>query len=469
MRPRPAARPASKSVGSLAGVLALAATLQAAPARAEEVQVPLDRSGRIERVDAQLARRLGLFTDRYPGFAEARLFRLADSTFTLEVTMARGRQLVRERVPLTAAGADSLRQRISTLVAANAPEAAVNQEGRTLMLAGSTLLGLGFYGWAFPVAMDVQGAQSFAGIYMLTAGGSFFLPFAATLEQPVTFGMSNLAIYGATRGIPHGILVYQLFVDNKDTDNGNLGSAVAASMVEGVGGYLWAKQAGLSAGSATTIATLGDYGLLEGLGFARLSEYHDQDRHRAAAASMLLGSAAGLAAGSALAAHRDYSYGDAAVMRNAGFLGVFASQMITDWFDPRDDKAFVTAAMIGGTAGLAAGDRLVRGTRFTAGQSVIVTLGMVAGAAVGLGVAFVSSGDQGDNGTFLLSSSMVGSAIGFAATYRSLLSAAGGPRTERSSWRIEISPLGLTAAAADAKGAGGRGATLPLVRAEYRF
>jgi len=28
------------------------------------VQVALDRSGRIERVDSQLARRLGLFTDR---------------------------------------------------------------------------------------------------------------------------------------------------------------------------------------------------------------------------------------------------------------------------------------------------------------------------------------------------------------------------------------------------------------------
>ncbi len=49
---------------SIAGLLALAAALQAAPAGAEEVQVALDRSGRIERVDAQLARRLGLFTDR---------------------------------------------------------------------------------------------------------------------------------------------------------------------------------------------------------------------------------------------------------------------------------------------------------------------------------------------------------------------------------------------------------------------
>ena len=55
---------------------------------AEEVQVPLDRSGHVQRIDAQLAKRLGTLTDRYPGFTEARLFRAPDSTFTFEVTMA---------------------------------------------------------------------------------------------------------------------------------------------------------------------------------------------------------------------------------------------------------------------------------------------------------------------------------------------------------------------------------------------
>ena len=123
--------------------------------------------------------------------------------------------------------------------------------------------------------------------------------------------LQRLALRAAAEpraGIPHGILVYHLFVDTEDTDRGVLASAVAASVAEGVGGYLWARGADLSAGSATTIATLGDYGLLEGLGFASVSEYYDRDRNRAAAASMLMGSAAGLAAGSAYYGYNNYPY-----------------------------------------------------------------------------------------------------------------------------------------------------------------
>ena len=134
-----------------------------------------------------------------------------------------------------------------------------------------------------------------------------------------------------------------------------------------------------------------------------------------------------------LARHRDYSYGDASVMRNAGILGAFAGTMVADWFHPQD-KAYVTAAMICGAAGLVGGDRLVANTDFNVGQSVLNTLGMVAGGLLGLGVGYVSTSD---NGTFLLTSSMLGSALGFAATYGSFLPAARATRTG-SSWRIDV-------------------------------
>jgi len=450
-------------------IVTLAAALHATPARAQELQVPLDRSGRIERIDAQLAKRLGTFVDRYPGFTEARLFRAPDSTFTLEVTMARGGQVLRERVPLSPAGADSLRDRVTLLIAERAPQLGLNQEGRTLLIAGTTLLGLSFYGWALPVSWDVNESQTAVGIYLLTAAGSFFLPFAATGGHDVTWGMTDLALHGATRGIFHGILVYQLFVGNENTSNGNIGSAVAGSLAEGVAGYVWAQRSHMSAGAATTITTLSDFGLLEGLGFASLADYYDNDQNQEGAAVMLAGSAVGVAGGAVLAGHRRFSYGDAAVMRNAGILGAFAAEMVTDWFQP-EDNAYITAAMVGGVVGLAAGDRLVANTEFTVSQSVLVTLGMVAGGALGLGVAYVSSGNSSDNGTLLLTSSMLGSALGFAGTYRSFLSTARADRVGRSSWRLDVSPLAPMLAARHGSGGGASGiANVPLVRVSCRF
>jgi hypothetical protein len=134
-----------------------------------------------------------------------------------------------------------------------------------------------------------------------------------------------------------------------------------------VAGYLWAQRAGFRAGDAQTISTLGDFGLLEGLGVTALGDYYDEDRHQAAAGTMLAGSALGIAGGAVLARHRDFSYGDASVMRNAGLLGVYAAEMVTDWFKP-SDNAYISAAMAGGVVGLALGDRLVANTEFTRGN-----------------------------------------------------------------------------------------------------
>jgi hypothetical protein len=452
-----------------AAIVTLATALLVTAALAQEVQVPLDRSGRIERIDAQLAKRLGAFGDRFPGFTEARLFRAPDSTFTLEVTMARGGQILRERVPLSPAGADSLRDRVTLLIAEKAPQMGRNQEGRTLLIASTTLLGLGFYGWALPVAGDVNNDQTAVGIYLLTAAGSFFLPFAATGGHEVTYGMTDLAIHGATRGIVHGILVYQLFAGNENTSNGNIGSAVVGSLAEGLGGYVWAQRTHMSAGSATTIGTLSDFGMFEGFGAAALADYYDNDHNEQASAVILAGSAVGAAGGAVLAGNRRYSYGDAAVMRNAGILGAFAAEMITDWFKP-EDNAYITAAMVGGVVGLAAGDRLVANTDFSVNQSVLVTLGMVAGGALGLGVGYVSSGSSSDNGTLLLTSSMIGSALGFAGTYMSALSTARPGREGRSSLRLDVSPLAPLLAARHGSGGSASGiANVPLVRVSCRF
>jgi hypothetical protein len=132
---------------------------------------------------------------------------------------------------------------------------------------------------------------------MLTAASSFFLPFIATSSSNVNYGMTNHALYGTTRGIVHGILVYQLIVGNDNTSQGNVGAAAAGSVIEGVANYSWAQSAHLDAGAAQTIGMLGDVGLLEGLGFATLADDYSDDRNSVAAAKLLGGSVAGLAGG----------------------------------------------------------------------------------------------------------------------------------------------------------------------------
>src|SRR5689334_12599236 len=101
-----------------AAALWVGSFLAAAVAVAVELQVPLDHAGRVQRIDAALARRLQMFADR-PDFQDARLFQLADSSYVLEITSLAGPGLSRERIPLTALGADSLRSVVTIAMVEN--------------------------------------------------------------------------------------------------------------------------------------------------------------------------------------------------------------------------------------------------------------------------------------------------------------------------------------------------------------
>ena len=106
---------------------------------------------------------------------------------------------------------------------------------------------------------------------MLTGATSFVAPLLLTTDREITWGQSNLGFYGGTRGMEYGVLVSHLLLGD---DGGNIDDseprAFAASILLGsvaglTGGTLWAGHARMSAGDARTVAVLGDYGLFAGL------------------------------------------------------------------------------------------------------------------------------------------------------------------------------------------------------------
>lgn len=461
--------------------------LWAGSARAQEVQVPLDEQGRVEVVDASLAARLGLFEDEYPGFREARLFQAPDSSYVLEVTLVRDGRTARQRVPLTAAQAAELRRRVSGRVAERAPQAGLDQNGRYLLLGQTTLLGVGFYSWAVPVIADANDTEAFS-LGLLSVGASFFLPYALTEGKPVSYGMANLSRYGATRGIAHGLLVYELMgggddeadcefdpelgfeVCDYDGDPGERGSAATAlvmSVGEGVAGYLWARNENMTAGRANAIGTGGDFGLLGGLGLAYVAGTDDISE-RTTAAIALPAAAAGIYAAHRISAGRDYTWGDADVVYTAGALGILAGIAAADLLT-LEERPLVAAGMLGGAAGLYLGGRHVRGTDFTVGQASLNRLGTIAGGLVGLGLGALISVEDEDP-TAALAGAAAGATLGYLGTYRSLARAAREQRGESGplAWKVHVSPAGVLGLASGI-GVPQSGASTPLVSFSRSF
>lgn len=457
---------------------ALAALLAGVPAAAQEVQVPLDQSGRVEVVDAALARRLNLFRDEYPGFREARLFQGADAVFVLDVLMRRDGQTLRERRTLSAAEVAELRARISEQVAIHAPGAGLDQNGRYALLGQTALLGLTFYGRAVPYALNVRDPAVYAGTYLLTAAGSFFVPLVLTQNQPVSYGMANLSRYGAGRGVLHGMLLHELVRSEpdgvscmefctytpRDEERTRALLTLATSVTEGVGGYLWARNARMNAGTAATVAGGSDLGTLWGAGTAVLLT-GDEASARFVAGAALAGAAAGTWGGRQLAARRDYSWGDATLMYTASALGVYGGIMAAVLSEAESARFVAGTVLAGSAAGAMVADRLVRDTDFSVEQALLVQLGTLAGGIAGGGVAVILDADEKP---FALLST-AGAMAGFGATYNLLKPAAAAGATDPR-LRVQLSPHGLLALA---RGAATREADgdvpLPLFSVTYRL
>lgn len=470
---------------------ALLATLALAAGglEAQEVQVPVDEAGRIQVITAELARRLGLFGE-VDGFREARLFQLPDGTFLLEITSGRGNQLRRDRRPLSAADATAFRSDLTARVTARAPTAVLDQSGRVKLLVGTMILGLGFYGPATAAAFDPKDDQTAVAIYMLTAAGSFFVPFLTTRAMAVPTAAADMALWGASRGPIHGYLVSEL--GDAEQDKTKFAWSVFIGATEAIVGGVAGRGLGITRGRAELTGAGGDIGL--GVGFAAANllkldqpdsvtvsypgqpsyTYPVYDRTRQSAA-MLIGSGLGLVGGYLLGGTEEWTRGDAMIFRNATGIGALAGlaagdlihtpRVITTPPDPvtgfsysyyEDDFSHPHSAggLIGAAAGAVLGRALVTGRNFTTSQGTLLTLSSLAGGLLGLGIAYVSTSEQdysycpapgpcrdpNDHSELYLTASAIGAGAGFAALYPAMALQARGTTVEPN-LQLSVNPL----------------------------
>lgn len=399
---------------------------------AQEIQVPVDQAGRIQVITAELARRVGLFAE-VEAFREARLFQLPDGNFLLEVTSRPSNQLRRERRPLSAAEAAEFRRDLTARISARAPTAVLDQGGRTKLLVGSMVLGLGYYGWATAAAFDPDDSQTAVALYMLTAGGTFVLPFLATKTKAVPDAVASMALWAAMRGPVHGLLVSEL--GDAEQDKTKFAWSVVMGAAEGIAGGVAARSLGMTSGRAELTGVGGDIGLGVGFGIAdqlNLDEryktvslpdgmggsyaYQTNDRTLQSAV-LLAGSGLGLAGGYLLGATEEWTRGDAVIFRNVTAMGALAGIAVGDiihqprlitqsdpfsgttssYYEDKFSRTHSAAGLIGTAAGMVLGRALVTGRNFTTSQGTLLSLSPLAGGLIGLGLAYVATPEKAYN------------------------------------------------------------------------
>jgi len=395
-------------------------------AAAREILVSFDRDGKVTKLDAATAE-LSLPPDLdRSGWVEGTLWRTADGGFVLQIFRQAGAQSVQDRVRLTDAEVEGIRARLESLATTDTtrdpslPSAPgrLDRRGRAMLLTGGALLGVGFYSWSVPLGADLEGKTA-VGVGMLSAAAGFALPYLATQRGEVTPGMTNLALWGATRGALHGFLLRRATERRYEPDDDPRAAAAAiGSLVEGAAGFVLAKQTDLSAGDAHMIGVGGDFGLISGFAFNEMFQVDagDYGDEREASATFLIASALGVA-GAAIAAPRtDWTWGDAEVFRACGLIGAAVgtsiATIVTD-----EGRPVSAAALAGAGVGMFLGRLHLRDREYRPNDAVLVELGSVAGAALGAGAAYLLSKENQDESLYI-SIGTLGALGGFFVTDR---------------------------------------------------
>ncbi len=296
-------------------------------------------------------------------------------------------------------------------------EGGLNHEGRVATLAVTTALGLGLYGWAVPQLLDLDG-RGYVGMYMLVAGASFAVPYLLTWESPVTWPMTGLGFWGGTRGIAHGAMMAAFISPNSTSEQGLAASMLIGSTTELIAGLAWGSRGTLTPGGAHTVGVAGDVGLLVamGLGHAttldRAAGTGSDTQLRTLMGMGLAGTVGGVVGGWWLSGQRERSFGDIEVTRAAGVIGAWTGATVAIVANVDDSRLGVGSLMLGGIAGLVAGDHLVRDTNFSFAQGVFVDLGTLAGGLAGAGLAYLIIPDISSPKPYFVAST-IGAAGGF--------------------------------------------------------
>ncbi|MSP16202.1 MAG: hypothetical protein EXR73_06235 [Myxococcales bacterium] len=357
----------------------------------------------------------------------------AEATRLLEEVAAHS-NLVQRRIVVGAlalrARAELAKATLSGPVDPTSPAASVNkddtQEGRSLLLGVSTLMGLAFYAPMAVFITDPSSAKGRVATYMLTAGGSFFVPYLATRNTQTSWAQASLGIYGTTRGVLHGFLLDLALDLDPSTDRLATSMIVGASVAEGLGGYLLARDPAFTAGRANLIGAGGDVGMLAGL-LGSFAIFGDkvEDHRRLVPGLVLATGAAGMLAGNEWSRHRTHSFGDAEVHRTAAFFGAWAGATPWVWADGVDPDVRAQLASLTALAGMAGGtvlaDKLVAGKDLSAGQGFLLQLGTIGGTLIGGGVGWILSPGDGDTTLKLVTTmSVLGGLGGFATIWQTM-------------------------------------------------
>jgi hypothetical protein len=430
---------------------------------AQERLVPIFEEQDIVSIDKNYARRMAFFTE-YENFIEAKLFLSSDHRYALEIFYQKNDSLYKDRIEMSESEKEMYINTLKEQFTVNTKQDSATKEKPqiTLLNQKGRPASLNFYGFAVPLMLGTENTKVNVGLYMITSGVAFYIPYRLTKDKDVSLGQASFTFYGQSRGIMHGFFLGELlskrpvsheFIDGSYVTNVNyrqeldrreqflFGMGIATSIGEGIAGFNLARKWDYTGGSTSIFQMWGDVGTISGLLATQITGFWDKPEPDAIFGTTLLTSAAGMVVGKYFGDSRNYTLGDAIVYRSNLVLASLIPLTLVHYFEPDETEPYSAAVLAGLAIGSYTGWQQTKDKDFETSSAIFVALGEVAGGLLGAGVGYLIAPENSD-GKVILTGASMGAFSGYALMYNQFSSKARHLST-KVDIDFNINPIGL--------------------------
>jgi hypothetical protein len=269
------------------------------------------------------------------------------------------------------------------------------QEGRTLLVAASTLYGLTLYGPGTAILFDIESGRQFAGLELLIGGGSFAGALAATRNHRLGVGRSNLILSGSFAGTLYGFGVPVLF--ESENEKAYFASAMLATPIGGLIAHRLTDHRWFEKGESYLMTNGGFVGGLYGFAIpylANIEDLEDATQAKIYVMSAMAGVPIGAWSTTKLIYNKPISEGRSHLISLGGGVGSAYALGITSLMDIETPRPHVFAAMVGLPVGTYLGYKFTAKEEYTAGRAALIQIGAYAGALFGCGIPMMAEAES---------------------------------------------------------------------------
>jgi hypothetical protein len=282
---------------------------------------------------------------------------------------------------------------------APAPSSPDSQQGRVYFMVNATLRSTSIYPTALALALPDADSRVVTGMAMMSFGGSLFGSYALTKDRELGYGRVAMMNYGGELGVYYPLLTAFIVGDQGDPEAARRLGAWGSMVGFPLGTYLGTTLdlvGNHEYGNAALMRHLGRMGLAYGFAIPLLwAQHNDFESYFIISSSLAMALLpAGFYLGHRLAGGRSWSSGRSGLVAIAGIMGAATGAAITSLTETEEAAAYSALAMLGGAGGTVLGFAMYPDREYSFGQGVFMGVSAAVSTCVGLGIPFIAQAEH---------------------------------------------------------------------------